>query len=236
MPVRPICLPHSPKGSPLAGSEVLASGWGSLSHSRLGGPEEFPDELHSVRLRVMSKDECKNILQKSKISQHWTPNLICTLGENRGPCKGDSGGPIAQKQGNQYILVQTFIELKLVIFLLTWISFDCCKGFNDCLLIPGWLGWYPGDLRIAQRTENLQWPETCLGFYLGFTRWWNEGSNLDLMTGHRWMQSSMLVVLSIWVQAIFRLCPFAYIPFFQVRNGNLPRNQSQPILKGEYFQ
>ena len=119
MPVRPICLPHSPKGSPLAGSEVLASGWGSLSHSRLGGPEEFPDELHSVRLRVMSKDECKNILQKSKISQHWTPNLICTLGENRGPCKGDSGGPIAQKQGNQYILVQTFIELKLVIFLLT---------------------------------------------------------------------------------------------------------------------
>ena len=241
MPVRPICLPHGPKGSPLAGSEVLASGWGSSGQSRLGGPEEFPDELHSVRLRVMSKEECRNILRKSKISQHWTPNLICTLGKNRGPCKGDSGGPIVQKQGNQYILVQTLIEPKLKfvwgLFHLYNFHLLTTKDLNDCLLIL----WLVGVISWGFNNCAEDGKPSVAGDVSGILPWLHQVIDRGVKLGpDNWPKMDAVInaggISTLSSYTIFILLHFTYFPFFQVRNGNLLRNQSRPILNGEYFQ
>ena len=100
-----ICLPSAESGSqyPLAGTSVIAIGWG-----KTGRNDTFSDNLQQVTLKVMddSTTVCSNLLSNKTVQ-------ICANGPNKGKsfflpkyrvfnvfnidtCPGDSGGPLMQ--------------------------------------------------------------------------------------------------------------------------------------------
>ena len=66
----------------------MVTGWGYLSH---GGSR--PSLLKEVTVRTMSTEQCRSSYgyRRDQISE----NMICALETWKGPCNGDSGGPLA---------------------------------------------------------------------------------------------------------------------------------------------
>uniref|UniRef100_A0A672N1M6 Chymotrypsin-like protease CTRL-1 n=1 Tax=Sinocyclocheilus grahami TaxID=75366 RepID=A0A672N1M6_SINGR len=93
--IRPVCLAAA--GSKFAaGTETWVTGWGKLQS---GG--SFPDILQEVQLPVVSNSDCYNAY-----GGLVTNNMICAglikVG-GKGPCHGDSGGPMVSRNGSLWI-------------------------------------------------------------------------------------------------------------------------------------
>ncbi|XP_075049810.1 granzyme A-like [Mixophyes fleayi] len=72
-----------------AGTVCEAAGWGTTSNS----VDLFSDKLMEVSLKVIDIADCNN-MWSSEIQ--ITKNMMCTCEshEKKGPCRGDSGGPL----------------------------------------------------------------------------------------------------------------------------------------------
>ena len=83
----PACLPDlSFSGDKLVGKLVTVSGWGRLDDG------DYPEELHSVDVPVISQDACKRAYGPGAI----TDSMICAGYEAGGKdsCQSDSGGTL----------------------------------------------------------------------------------------------------------------------------------------------
>jgi len=104
--VKPICLPDPDTN--YENKAAVATGWGNLySHP---DPDQYyhgpirPQILQKVDLKTISNSECK-ISGPSYYGTHLTERMICAYNQGKGTCYGDSGGPLASKVGNSYVLV-----------------------------------------------------------------------------------------------------------------------------------
>ena len=79
------------------GSICFSSGWGgiNLSNANASIPEilanPLADNLKAVNLEVISSEECFESFNKTSFING---SLVCTKGGPKGPCNGDSGGPL----------------------------------------------------------------------------------------------------------------------------------------------
>ncbi|KAL2850289.1 trypsin-like serine protease [Aspergillus pseudoustus] len=88
--IQPVGLPaHGMPGFPNTGEEVLVSGWGDTKTSGM-----LQTELRAVTVNVLSQTECASRYQDYIIP--ITDGMFCNgvRGGGKGPCKGDSGGPV----------------------------------------------------------------------------------------------------------------------------------------------
>jgi len=104
--IRPVCLPRN-KDETFTGRRATVSGWGVLGYINGNSIEtaslqEIGDE------EIMDNEVCNEIFSKVGISinisvygEHWvTESKVCTsFREKKGPCKGDSGGPLIVANG-----------------------------------------------------------------------------------------------------------------------------------------
>lgn len=84
--LRPVCLPHSSEN--FTGLPCIATGWG---YTRPDGSES--DVLQKVNLPAWSQSSCRSTY---KDINDITNRMMCAgyYKGGRGPCKGDSGGPL----------------------------------------------------------------------------------------------------------------------------------------------
>jgi len=88
-PVAPVILPY--QGEQVEeGTMCENSGWGKTSTD----PPVWPDELLVVTIPYVPQDVCKSIWEN--VGQTIYDGEICAgdLTTNKGPCNGDSGGPM----------------------------------------------------------------------------------------------------------------------------------------------
>jgi len=102
--VKPIHLQHDDDdGAIPVGSELLASGWGMTSVS----PKIYSDKLQQIILpRVRSCHANEVPGPASKCRRAMKGMLFAGYFDTRSPCYGDSGGPLAWTDPNQYNLVK----------------------------------------------------------------------------------------------------------------------------------
>ena len=79
------------------GSICFSSGWGGINplNANASKPEisanPLADNLKAVNLEVISSEECFESFNKTSFING---SLVCTKGGPKGPCNGDSGGPL----------------------------------------------------------------------------------------------------------------------------------------------
>ena len=89
--------------------ESVIIGWGAVAdYPDKRQAEEVtyellnPDKLQEVNVTVVTKETCKAAMENYTI----TDGMLCAGGvEGRGPCVGDSGGPLTYKSGEQHVLI-----------------------------------------------------------------------------------------------------------------------------------
>nr|CAH0103335.1 unnamed protein product [Daphnia galeata] len=90
--IRPVCLASSSEPS-YDNSQVTVAGWGTTSD----GSSNLSPVLREVTVPVISNSQCSSFYGTLFI----TNKVMCTNGVlNRGPCNGDSGGPLIYQQTN----------------------------------------------------------------------------------------------------------------------------------------
>ncbi|KAM7381654.1 hypothetical protein PAMA_012480 [Pampus argenteus] len=95
--IRPICL-ASNSSQFHNSTSCWATGWGKLSKDDL----LIPNTLQEVQIPVIGNKQCScNYVPVP--SAKITNNMICAGQENKGVCRGDSGGPLQCKQGSVWI-------------------------------------------------------------------------------------------------------------------------------------
>lgn len=85
-----------------AGAQVTVIGWGRSSPP--GNPTVNPSKLQTVDLRVVSNQDCAaswNAMAQDPSSSAVpiTANMLCAADGAKGPCFGDSGGPLLMREG-----------------------------------------------------------------------------------------------------------------------------------------
>jgi len=85
--VAPCTLPEQDE-APEDGVDCENSGWGNINQDR---PVNNPDELQVVVTPAISQAECK---EKWEPTGKINDGNICSGGKDKGPCNGDSGGPL----------------------------------------------------------------------------------------------------------------------------------------------
>ncbi|XP_066929537.1 trypsin delta-like [Clytia hemisphaerica] len=84
--IRPACLVDV---APPAGSEVVISGWGTIS---AGGPQSAI--LKDTKVNIVSRERCQASFEDAIITQ----NMMCAAASGTDACQGDSGGPMVLNQ------------------------------------------------------------------------------------------------------------------------------------------
>ncbi|RMX54502.1 hypothetical protein pdam_00019992 [Pocillopora damicornis] len=123
--VSPICLPDFDFD---VGTSCYVTGWGYLGP--LGSPSDI---LQETTVPLMNHTVCKNHYVGI---QSVTPDMRCagTLGQSRGTCRGDSGGPLAcERDGRWYLMGVT-----------SWTNEGCMHNgdpgvFSDTLHFRPWI-------------------------------------------------------------------------------------------------
>lgn len=123
--VSPICLPDFDFD---VGTSCYVTGWGYLGP--LGSPSDI---LQETTVPLMNHTVCKNHYVGI---QNVTPDMRCagTLGQSRGTCRGDSGGPLAcERDGRWYLMGVT-----------SWTNEGCMHNgdpgvFSDTLHFRPWI-------------------------------------------------------------------------------------------------
>ncbi|XP_065295418.1 chymotrypsin-1-like [Dermacentor albipictus] len=94
--VKPVCLPTAKMD--LAGKTLVVAGWGTTES---GHSSEI---LRQAEVVAHTDDECQAILRTSQNPYMERPihpgPAICVLVQNKGTCKGDSGGPLTLMNDN----------------------------------------------------------------------------------------------------------------------------------------
>ncbi|XP_077386691.1 polyserase-2-like isoform X1 [Festucalex cinctus] len=95
--IRPVCL-AAQDSTFFTGTESWVTGWGTIGS---GVPLPSPQNLMEVEVPVVGNRQCNRDLYPIPI----TDNMICAgLREGgKGPCRGDSGGPMVSKQGSRWV-------------------------------------------------------------------------------------------------------------------------------------
>ncbi|EDW40427.1 GL25238 [Drosophila persimilis] len=79
--------------SPRAGSFVRVSGWGLTDE----GSTQLPNQLHSVHVRVMGRQECQKLYDGYR---NITESMYCaSVPGHKDACAADSGGPVVNANG-----------------------------------------------------------------------------------------------------------------------------------------
>ncbi|XP_059061502.1 collagenase-like [Achroia grisella] len=95
--IQPIVLPKDSRET-YDGVSCKAVGYGQTG---VDNPIGINQQLSYVYLNVINNDLCAEVYGRL-----ITDKSICTSGEyGKGPCGGDSGGPICYKTGDEYILI-----------------------------------------------------------------------------------------------------------------------------------
>lgn len=78
------------KANPVAGETGVVTGWGILSP----GTTTLSSQLQVINVTIISREECSNSYAEYG---GITRNMICAGAPEggKGPCGGDSGGPLA---------------------------------------------------------------------------------------------------------------------------------------------
>ncbi|XP_076060017.1 transmembrane protease serine 9-like [Oratosquilla oratoria] len=94
--VRPACMPDM--NNDYSSVDAIVTGWGRLEE---GG--ETAIVLQEVTVPTMTNQECIKYYKFYPI----TPSMICAGYQEggKGPCNGDSGGPMVTLQGGKYVLI-----------------------------------------------------------------------------------------------------------------------------------
>ena len=125
--VSPICLPDFDFDD---GTKCYVTGWG------LSGPlGSTPDILQETSIPLIAHGVCQQYYKQKKVSD-VTSDMRCagTLGQSRGTCKGDSGGPLAcERDGRWYLMGVT-----------SWAKEGCMHNgdpgvFADVLYFRNWI-------------------------------------------------------------------------------------------------
>jgi len=93
--IQPICLPEKDKD--FVGSEAYVSGWGVLSYQ----DRNIPEVLQIVKVPIVSNEECEQMYRKAKHNFVARKTIVCAgyaIG-GKDSCEGDSGGPLAVRDG-----------------------------------------------------------------------------------------------------------------------------------------
>lgn len=85
----------------LRGGEVATmAGYGYTSSLQTSSD----DVLRQVKLRIMSSNKCLSFFSKTKVALDPESEL-CTIKDTKGPCRGDSGGPLLIKRNGSEVVV-----------------------------------------------------------------------------------------------------------------------------------
>lgn len=100
--VQPACLPPSSMSN-LTNLSCYTSGWGTLK--KLLTRSFLPNQLHWVRVPIVSNDQCNATYQDYEIPRSYpslkiSKNMICAGEVDKDSCKGDSGGPLVCRNAN----------------------------------------------------------------------------------------------------------------------------------------
>ncbi|MEN2499408.1 MAG: Serine protease [Marteilia pararefringens] len=85
--ISPVCLAEAETDLPLPGTKCFVTGWGMTEM------QSQSNKLREVDLKLISQDVCKQSdFNKTDIKD----DMICArnVEGGKGPCKGDSGGPL----------------------------------------------------------------------------------------------------------------------------------------------
>ncbi|CAL4117136.1 unnamed protein product [Meganyctiphanes norvegica] len=122
--IHPICLPNDDSKT-YRGLTATVTGWGSLvgydpSDLLLPPPPVLPNILQEAQVSIQPNSKCKrqykNILESIPVTAENRPkdikdSMICTRnnggfdGGGKGPCMGDSGGPLTVKEDGKHVQV-----------------------------------------------------------------------------------------------------------------------------------
>jgi len=93
--IQPICLPE--KGNDFIDSEAYVSGWGVLSYKE----RTLPPVLQIVKVPIMSNKKCEKMYRKAKHNLVARKTILCAgyAFGGKDSCEGDSGGPLAVREG-----------------------------------------------------------------------------------------------------------------------------------------
>ncbi|KAM3959960.1 collagenase-like [Aphomia sociella] len=95
--IQPISLPRETSVT-YEGASCKAIGFGRTSQDT---PVGLSQQLKHVHLNVLNNDLCATVF-----GSYVTDTSICTSGEyGKGPCGGDSGGPIIHESGDVKVLI-----------------------------------------------------------------------------------------------------------------------------------
>merc|ERR1712212_299836 len=91
--IQPVVMPE-PKQETPADTEIIVTGWGSLSEGGLS----LPNVLHKVTIPVIADEKCNEAYSSSGYS--IIDSMLCAgLPEGgKDSCQGDSGGPLIEAQ------------------------------------------------------------------------------------------------------------------------------------------
>lgn len=125
--VSPICLPNFDFDD---GTKCYVTGWG-----RTGPLSSTPNILQETLIPLVAHRVCQ-LYYKQKRVNNVTSDMRCagTLGQSRGTCKGDSGGPLAcERDGRWYLMGVT-----------SWANEGCMHSgdpgvFSDVLYFRSWI-------------------------------------------------------------------------------------------------
>lgn len=101
------CLPDRPHAC-YVGEEAVISGWGAAYQDE---DKEFthPDLLQYARIQIKPLKFCADFAENTTMTHYVQPDMFCLSGtgyaRNRSACHGDSGGPLAVKDGNKWVIL-----------------------------------------------------------------------------------------------------------------------------------
>lgn len=81
-----------------AGLNATVSGWGDVFPR-----SSSPRELMRVDVPVVAESRCKSYVET--VGETYGDAIVCTDATGKGPCNGDSGGPLFVRHSGRYVLI-----------------------------------------------------------------------------------------------------------------------------------